>query len=124
MVRVQAATLLLCLWSLASLAKAETCSVTTTETLRCERGHGRKPIPSTLSGRLDLQKGIYYRCADANNCLDLPVRFTTSGSYLIIESPGWGLVGKLTLDSFLPPFATAGDFNEMTTFGGSAYVGF
>jgi hypothetical protein len=53
------------------------------------------------------------------------VQFTTSGIYLIIESPGYGLVAKLAVESaVLPGLASTGEFIEVHSFLGSVYVKF
>jgi hypothetical protein len=63
----------------------------------------------------DMETGKFSRCDD-NGCDEYEATFTRSGTYLVIDVPGHGMVGKLSADDT--------KYVEITTLGTTVLVSF
>ena len=72
------------------------------------------PVAATVWNIVDPAEGTYARC-DQLGCDSYTAIFTQSGAVTVIDIPGRGVLGKLSV---------TGDFTEIATLGNEVYLSF
>ena len=97
-----------------SFASAQSVTCTISSKFICSAG-GCDPVQPTIRNLIDLSRQSYIRC-DAKNCETLDARFSRSGTYIVVDVPGRGVMAKIAADM--------SEFLEVATIGTQALVSF
>lgn len=78
-------------------AEARTFECVISEKYVCDSGRGCGQVHSDILVKLDPARQTYSRC-DSKGCDTFDVRFSASGAFVVVDSPGRGMLAKFSND--------------------------